>query len=802
MVKRVLLLLSCVVCLQMVTAQSMSDAQIFDFVKNEQKKGTDERDIAAKLIQKGVSPGRIRDIKEKYEREAGLVADADAIVEDVNQEIRLRTQGTPKDSISAQKSQLEVPAVFGRSIFNNELLTFESSKNMPTPSDYILGAGDVVIIDIWGASQKFIETTISPDGKIVLDKVGPLHIAGKTVEAANEYLKSVLENVYTESNVNLSLGTTRSIVVQVFGEVVTPGNYTLSALSTAFNALYAAGGISDIGTLRSINVFRNGKNIAEIDVYDYIFNGTTTGNIRLQDNDVISVGTYNAIVNVQGKVKRPMLYELNENETLSSALNYSGGFAGDAYSEKIRVVRKNGREYSLFTVDRKDMGTFVMHDGDCIQVDSIIPRFSNMVEITGAVFYPGQYQFDENVNTVSELIDVAGGVREDAFLNRAVLHHRNYDNTIEAKAVDVQGIMNGTVADVALRNNDVLFVPSSSDMKGEQVIVVNGEVNFPGKYQFAENSTIEDVILRAGGLTRAASVAKVDVSRQYYNPAAKEESDTLVHTFTFDVKDGFVVDGNADFVLEPFDQVNVRRSPVYEEISNVQVRGAILFQGTYALQSNNVRLSEIIKQAGGFSNKAYIKGVSLLRKATKEDLEQRELLQNLSNIELYEDMLGNSNIDFTLMDSLLRIKMGGDSDSYNVAVDVEKAMENPGSEYDVVLRDGDIIIVPEYNSTVKIRGEVKYPAVLNWRKGKSLKWYIKHAGGFSSKAKKNGIYVINMNGSVEQLSRMSRKVEPGSEIVVPRRKERRSMTTGEIVTIGTSTASLATMIVTLVNLLK
>ena len=802
MVKRVLLLLSCVVCLQMVTAQSMSDAQIFDFVQNEQKKGTDERDIAAKLIQKGVSPGRIRDIKEKYEREAGLVADADAIVEDVNQEIRLRTQGPPKDSTSAQKSQLEVPAVFGRSIFNNELLTFESSKNMPTPSDYILGAGDVVIIDIWGASQKFIETTISPDGKIVLDKVGPLHIAGKTVEAANEYLKSVLENVYTESNVNLSLGTTRSIVVQVFGEVVTPGNYTLSALSTAFNALYAAGGISDIGTLRSINVFRNGKNIAEIDVYDYIFNGTTTGNIRLQDNDVISVGTYNAIVNVQGKVKRPMLYELNENETLSSALNYSGGFAGDAYSEKIRVVRKNGREYSLFTVDRKDMGTFVMHDGDCIQVDSIIPRFSNMVEITGAVFYPGQYQFDENVNTVSELIDVAGGVREDAFLNRAVLHHRNYDNTIEAKAVDVQGIMNGTVADVALRNNDILFVPSSSDMKGEQVIVVNGEVNFPGKYQFAENSTIEDVILRAGGLTRAASVAKVDVSRQYYNPAAKEESDTLVHTFTFDVKDGFVVDGNADFVLEPFDQVNVRRSPVYEEISNVQVRGAILFQGTYALQSNNVRLSEIIKQAGGFSNKAYIKGVSLLRKATKEDLEQRELLQNLSNIELYEDMLGNSNIDFTLMDSLLRIKMGGDSDNYHVAVDVEKAMENPGSEYDVVLRDGDIILVPEYNSTVKIRGEVKYPAALNWRKGKSLKWYIKHAGGFSNKAKKNGIYVINMNGSVEQLSRMSRKVEPGSEIVVPRRKERRSMTAGEIVTIGTSTASLATMIVTLVNLLK
>lgn len=796
------MLLSCVLCFQLVFAQSMSDIQIMDFVKTEQEKGTDERAIAAKLFQEGVSPDRIRDIKRKYENELLLSDKSGAIEGKGEQNARLRSQEAEEKTPSAQMPLQEVSGVFGRSIFNNELLTFESSRNMPTPSDYVLGAGDVVIIDIWGASQKFIETTISPDGKIVLDQVGPLHIAGKTVEAANGYLKSVLENVYTESNVNLSLGTTRSIVVQVLGEVVTPGNYTLSALSTAFNALYAAGGISELGTLRSINVFRNGKNIAKIDVYDYIFNGATTGNVRLQDNDVISVGTYDAIVDVQGKVKRPMMYELKENETLSSSLNYAGGFAGDAYSEKIRVVRKTGREYSLFTVDRKDVGSFVMHDGDCIYVDSIIPRFSNMVEITGAVFYPGQYQFGEDINTVSELIGIAGGVREDAFLNRAVLHHRNNNKTIEAQSVDVKGILDGTVADVDLRNNDVLFIPSESDMRGEETVTVMGEVNFPGEYAFAENTTIEDAVLRAGGLTRAASVAKVDVFRQLCNPKAMTESDSVVKSFSFSLKDGFVVDGAADFVLEPFDEVYVRRSPAYDEMSSVRVNGAVLFQGTYALQSKNVRLSDVVKQAGGLSGSAYVQGASLKRKATDEELVQNELLQTLSNVEFYENIIENStNVDFALVDSILGMR-SDNSDMMSVAIDLQKAMENPGSHYDIVLRDGDVLTVPEYTSTVKVQGEVKYPTAISWKKGKSVKYYINHAGGFRRSAKKNGIYIIKMNGSIESVSRCSRKVEPGSEIVVTRNKIRRNLTTGEIMTIGTSAVSLATMLVTLMNILS
>lgn len=808
MAKRILSLLFFVLCIQFAAAQTMSDEQIMNFVLTEQEKGTDQRVIATKLLQKGISPDRIRELKKKREND-NLLMGASNLDDKKTLDSRMRE----KNEISQNEEELEsveetlielyeAPTVFGRNIFNNKLLTFETSYNIPIPSDYILGAGDVVIIDIWGASQNTIEAEISPEGKIVVDGVGPLQLAGKNVNEANRYVCDVLGKLYAESNISLSVGTTRSIVVQVLGEVVAPGSYTMNALSTAFNALYAAGGISDYGTLRSINVYRGGKSIATIDVYDYIFNGNVDGNVHLQDNDVISVGAYDAIVNVQGKVKRPMLYEMKENENLLSLVKFSGGFTGDAYSEKLRVVRKSGREYSLFTVEKKNMATFNMCDGDVVYVDSVIPRFSNMVEVNGAVFFPGQYQFGDGINCVAELIEAAGGVREDAFLNRAVLHHRNPDNTIEAMAVDVQGILNGTSSDIQLRNNDVLFIPSSSDMKGEQIVVVNGEVNFPGEYKYAQNTTIEDIILQAGGLTRAASMAKVDVYRQLYDPQAITECDTLVQKYTFEIKDGFVVDGNAGFVLEPFDEVNIRRSPLFDKINNVQMRGAVIFQGTYALQAKNIRLSDIVKQAGGLSNSAYVKGASLLRKATKEDKEQREMLQNLSNIEFYENMLDDDkDVDFTILDSIMKIKMG-EGDYYPVAIDLEKAVKNPGSEYDVVLRDGDIINVPEYTSTIKVSGEVKYPTALNWQKGKSANWYIKHAGGFANKAKRNGIYVINMNGSVEQISRYSKDIEPGCEIVVPRKKIRRTMSTAEVVTIGTSAASLATMVVTLINLLK
>ena len=816
MAKKILLLLSFVFCLQFVVAQTMSDEQIIQFVISEQEKGTSQNAIATKLVQRGVSPNRLLELKNKFESNGSLLGDASAIKNvsrsRVNDEKNKENQSqetakTADNQKKADKVEAPKPAspgkpkVFGRNIFNNKLLTFAPYLDVPTPADYVLGAKDFVFIDVWGASQNMIEAEISPDGTIVIEGVGPLHLAGKTVKAANEYLKEVLGNVYAGSDINLSVGKTRSIIVQVVGEVVAPGTYTMSALSTAYNALYAAGGITDIGTLRAINVFRNGKKVATIDVYDYIFNGKIDSTVRLQDNDVISVGAYDAIVNIQGKTKRPMMYEMKANETLSKLVQFSGGFAGDAYSEKVRVVRKSGREYSLFTVDRKNMNAFTMCDGDSVYVDSIISRFSNMIEIKGAVFFPGQYQYGEDINTVSELIAAAGGVREDAFLNRAVLHHRNLDNTIEAKAVDVNGIINGTSDDVALRNNDILFIPSESDMRGNQTVTVGGEVNMPGVYKFAENTTIEDVILQAGGLTRAASMAKVDIFRQRHDPYALEEAETTTETYCFEIKDGFVVDGEKGFVLMPFDEVYVRRSPYHREIQNVEIKGAVNFEGEYALSSKNYRISDLVNAAGGLSNQAYAKGAYLFREITEEELVQRELLQTLSHVELYEEILrSDRSTNMAVLDSLYNAKINA-GNMYPVAIDLEKAVNNPGSDDDMILRAGDVITVPEYTSTIKIKGEVKYPTTVNWQKGKSLRYYIDHAGGFGNMAKKRGVYVINMNGTVNKISRCSKKaIQPGSEIVIPR-KPARKMSTSEIMAIGTSAISLSTMIVTLVNLI-
>lgn len=826
--RKIIFFLSILFCFQSTIAQVMSDKQIVEFIVNEQKKGVNQRAIAAKLMQRGVSADRLRKIKDDYNAENSLMGADGAMTETTVDRIDRQRQedafqvgrdlhnATREERVDAYEMELNgfvidsakisvdnnAERVFGRDIFNNELLTFEPAMNIPTPADYVLGAGDQVIIDIWGASQTLIEDVISPDGYVVVEGVGPVYLAGKNVEAANAYLKSVLGNIYAESKVSLTVGKLRSIQIQVVGEVKAPGNYTLSSLSTVFNALYAAGGIGNLGTLRAIKVYRGSKEVAVIDVYDFIFNGSLKGNIRLQDNDVVSVGTYDALVSVEGQVKRPMMYELKNSETLSSLVNYSGGFSNMAYTGKMRVTRKSGKEYSLFTVGKNDMGTFVMNDGDEVYIDSVIPRFSNMVEVMGAVFYPGQYQLGNDVNSVRELLEVAGGLREDAFLNRAVLHHRNYDNTIEAQSLDLKAILDGTAPDMALRNNDVLFVPSRSDMEGKKTLVIKGQVRFPGIYKFAENTTIEDLVLQAGGLTRVASTAKIDVYRKLYDPAAMESSDKSTEKFSFGLKDGFVVDGGENFILQPYDEVYVHRSPVSREIRSVSIDGAVNFAGHYAMLSKNYRLSELLEAAGGVSKSAYIKGAYMKRRMTEEEIAQRDIMRNNAQLALYEEILrSEKDVNLAVLDSIYKGKFN-EENYYPLAIDLEKAMEEPGGEFDVVLREGDMITVPEFNSTVRISGEVMHPVAVNWQKGKNLGYYIEHAGGYANKAKKKGVYVINMNGNVEKISRFSKKaIQPGCEIVVPRKGDR-GLSTAEIATLGTAGMSITTLIIALINLLK
>lgn len=842
--KKIFILSAFVLLVQFAFAQQgLTDEQIIDYVMMEQQRGSDQKTIAAKLIQKGVTVDRLRRIREKYNAQGTLPGAVDLLGTEMKtnrsrtkeaqaKDNKIRRQGNlvrstrevnavgamssadrqmmleeemeflDIDSVLYYKNLFkdEIP-VFGRDIFNNEMLTFEPAMNVPIPANYVLGGGDQVIIDIWGASQAIVDEEISPDGYVVVEGYGPVRLAGKTIAEANEYVKGILSEIYSGSQISLTVGTIRSIQAQVMGEVTTPGTYTLSALSTAFNAVYAAGGISKFGTMRAIKVYRDGKLISTIDLYDYIFKGDTKGNVRLQDDDVIIVGAYDAIVNIQGKVKRPMFYEMRKDENLSTLVEYSGGFSGDAYKNNLRVIRKSGREYSIHTVGKEELSSFALHDGDSVFVDSVIPRFSNMVEINGAVFYPGQYEYGKKIKTVRELIDAAGGVREDAFLNRAVLHHHNYDNTISAQSINIAGILDGTVADVELRSNDVVFVPSESEMRGDETIKIGGEVRFPGTYKYAENTTVEDLVLQAGGLTRAASLVKVDVFRQLYDPKAVKESDQTSETFSFELKDGFMVGGDNNFTLKPFDEVYIRKSPIYTETQNVSIKGAVNFAGEYAMVSKNYRLSDLVESAGGLSITAHPKGAYLYRKLTEDELEQREILQVNSQIQLYEERLKSGNANIAVLDSLNKLKLNL-GEYYPVAINLEEALNNPEGSDNLILRDGDIVSVPEYSSTVKISGEVRHPISITWEKGKKLSYYIKHAGGYSDAAKKSGVYAVYMNGSVEKISKTSSKsIEPGCEIIVPRKNDRR-WTPAEIMSVSTSSISIVSMLVTLINVLK
>ena len=840
MIRKILFTIALSFSLQWVTAQTVSDDQVVKIIMTEKERGADETEIARKLLQQGATPAQIRRIKEKYEQEQtglGAVdltgkgeknnrlrnvkskeenfvvskedkADAPKLQKDKIKETQKEMQKNMAfldlDSVVYYNNLLKKKTeVFGRNLFNNELLTFEPAMNIPAPADYVLGAGDQVIIDVWGASQQTFDNVISPEGFIVVEGVGRIKLAGLTLSEADKQVNRILNDYYNGSSIALSIGETRNVKVEIVGEVVAPGSYTLSAFSTLFNALYMAGGISELGSLREINVYRNGKSVSKIDVYDYIINGNNVGNIRLQDNDLVVVGPYNAIVNIQGKVKRPMMYEMKKEESLAKLLSYTGGLTGDAYDKNIRVIRKSGREYSIHTIAKSDFSAFNLVDGDSIYVDSIVPRFSNMVEVKGAVFHPGMYQIDGGIRTVLDLIEAADGLCEDAFLARAVMHRRKADRRLEVLAVNLEGILDGTSPDVELRKEDVLFIPSMNEMRGQETMKISGEVNYPGIYEYADNTTLEDFVLQAGGLTNVASTAKIDVYRRIYNPKSLEGGDTITEVYCFALKDGFVIDGTPGFELKPFDEVHVRKSPVNNLIKSVTVDGAVNFKGDYAMHSHGYRLSDLINDAGGFATSSYPQGARLYRKMSLEEKMQRENMIKQSQKQIYEDALrSDKTFDMAISDSLINLNATF-GDAYLLDIDLKNAVENPGSYADIVLREGDKLIVPEYAATVKISGEVRFPVTVTYHEGKKMNYYIKHAGGYADRAKKNSVYAIYMNGGVKKISKLSSKdIQPGMEIVVPTKNLKKKMSTAEIVTIGSASASIATMIVTIVNLLK
>ena len=829
---------------------SMTDDQVIRFVLKEHEAGTDEKQIVTKLMQRGVDIQQIRRVKkiaERQKKEAGLGVVQDETMTKANDRTRKnniekkatemtnqRIQGervwkhtydeddddflqmqmelgglVPVDSIAMlekilEERKKEKQKVFGRDIFDREDLSFEPSMNVASPQNYVLGPGDAVYIDIYGASAKQIESSVSPDGYVNIDGFGPVKVSGLTVAQANAHLRQTLGNRYQSSKVMLTLGETRSITVNVMGEVNAPSTITLPAFATVFHALYIAKGISDIGTLRNIKVYRNNKLVSTVDVYDYILNGKQTGNIRLADNDFIVVEPYDCMVNIGGKVKRPMYYEMKKDESIGTLLKYSGGFTGDAYTKSVRVVRKTGRQYSVFNVSEFDMDTFHVADGDSVSIDSILNRYENTVELKGAVFRKGMYQIGGNITTVRSLIDAAEGVTEEAFLNRAVMHRMKGDRTLEVLSIDLQGILNGTLPDIPLRENDVLFVPTKQEAQTERTITIHGEVMYPGIYQYADNESLEDLILQAGGLKENASTVKVDVARRVSNPKALAADSVIAHTFSFELKDGFVVDGEPGFTLMPFDEVYVRQSPGYSKQQNVTIDGEVMFRGTYTLSKKNQRLSDLIKMAGGVNDRAFTQGARLERRYTlQERLRAEEVLKKARedieySIQEQASRTGNANlINMSSTEHLQKYQVG---DTYPVGIELDKALANPGGMEDIVLREGDRIYVPQYDATVKINGEVLYPNTVGYVKGKSVSYYIDQAGGFSAKAKKRNTYIIYMNGTVAKVGHNTKPL-PGCEIVVPSKSMIRTPL-AETLSVATSLGSLAAIVATLASLLK
>ena len=820
-----------------IQAQSMTDEQVMQFVMKEREAGTSQSQIVTKLMQNGVNIQQIRRIRDKYNRQiqkSGLGMAADKAVNDASKRMRENNGEEKSKSIvySDASSKIEnassyrhtydendddylmmqqelgsiLPTdtaelvkqlmeernknkkkVFGRDVFNRKDLTFEPNMNIATPQNYRLGPGDAVIIDIYGASQQTFTETVSPDGEVTIEGYGPVQLSGLTVAQANARLRSTLGARYSSSKIKLTVGQTKTMMVNVMGEVKAPGTYTLSAFASVFHALYMAGGTNDLGTLRNIKVFRNNKLVTTVDIYDYMLNGKLTGNVRLADNDVIIVGPYDCLVNITGKIKRPMFYEMKKNESIASLLKYAGSFTGDAYTKAVRVFRKTGREYSVYNVEEFDMSNFRIADGDSVSVDSILPRYTNTVEVKGAVFRPGMYQIDQNINSVGTLLQRAEGVKEDAFTVHAVMHRMKPDRTLEVIPVDVEGILNGTVADIPLKENDVLFIPTKAEMQVERTITIHGEVNYPGVYKYADNETLEDFVLQAGGLKETASTVKVDVARRISNPAAITTDSVIARTYSFSLKDGFIIDGTSGFTLMPFDEVYVRRSPGYYKQQNIKVEGQVMFAGTYTLSQKNERLSDAIKKAGGVTDLAYIKGARLERRITPDERLRMQTVLRMAQAQKGE----KDSLDIN------KLNLG---DTYYVGIELDKAMMNPGGDDDLVLREGDRIIVPEYNGTVKISGDVMFPNTVAFDKNKDVKYYINEAGGWGNRAKKSHTYIIYMNGKVARVGYKT-KVRPGCEIVVPS-KPKRSSSISEWLAIGTSVASFATVIATFANILK
>lgn len=791
----------------------VSDGQVVRSAASQKRAGASEAQIANQLLQQGATPQQLQRLRGQYANQINKAGMGNAVDNGLREAVdRSRTNTEVGDNSAMQlaggndayvegggdegddgsrassRTRRSSRQVFGRNIFNNPNLTFAPNMNIATPQNYVLGPGDVLVVDIYGGSQESQRLTVSPEGDVYVPEFGPIQVSGLQIRAAQNRIRQRLGRFFQSSDIRITLGQTRSIQVNVLGEVRVPGTYTLSSLSTVYHALYRAGGISNLGTLRNIKLYRQGKLVTVVDVYEFIFNGRLAGNVPLQDNDVIQVDTYDCMVNITGYVKRPMFYELRSTESISTLLKYCGGFTSDAHKQTVRVNRNAEKMKNVFNIDEFDFSSFKLRDGDSVSVEAISDLYENMVEINGAVARPGMYQLGEKVFSVKSLLERAEGLTPEAMTNRAVLRRLKPNRTQEVLSVDLEGIMNGTEADIQLQNEDILFIPTIPEHQYSRTITILGEVVFPGPYEYADSMTLENFILQAGGLTYAASTAKVDVSRQYHDPNATNAGMDLKKTFSFTIDENFNFSNDKNFKLEPFDIVQVRRSPTYQDPITVSVDGEVMFRGSYTMERKNMRLTDLVKAAGGIVEGADIRGARLMRKMSDD-----EKARIRSIIRMARQSSDGSGDSISLQKLALQT-------TYPVGIHLDEALKEPGTTKDIELMDGDELIVPRFNHTVRISGDVYMPNTVAYEEGKGYKYYIEQAGGFGDRAKKKNTYVVYQNGTMAVASKA--KIEPGCEVIVPTKAKKDGNQLTQWLGIGTSMASLATMFVSVANLLK
>ena len=813
--KKLLIIAAAVLAFATPLAAQMSDEQVVQYVKNAAAEGKSESQIGKELLSRGVTEAQAERIKAQYENQlngdatsaTGLSGTGQYGRRDSrnDQDIQIFDQGYGKnpgqgsgaeygtdqnvDVNNVLQSVIDNNFIYGHDIFGGRSnVTFEPNENQATPSNYVLGPGDELIIEVWGMNEATIVQTISPEGRISISQVGPIQLSGKTIAEATKLIRSKLAAKYAgitsgaNSNVSVSLGKIRTIQVNVMGMVNTPGTYRLSPFTTVFHALYRAGGITDNGSLRSVKVVRAGETVADVDIYDYLFSGNANIDMALKEGDVVIVPPYNELVKISGGVKRPMTYELKGGETLAELVEYAGGFASNAYRKDVNIVRNTGFEKELITVSSDKFASCVLSDGDEVTVGSNLERYANRVEVKGFVFRPGEYELGGSIATVRQLIEVAGGLTEDAFLDRAVILRELPDLSLETIAVNLKAIYDGACDDVLLRKNDVLTISGIHELQSRGTVTINGLVSNPGTFDFAEGTTLEDLILKAGGLQEGASTARVDIARRIYDPDSLTYSDTLGLAYSFPISEGLAIVGADSFVLQPYDVVSVRRSPGFRPQKFITVDGCVVFPGQYVIVNENERLSDVIERAGGLTNMANPKGVMIVRQ--RKSAEDKQILSE--SLDKFQNEIDTLKVEV--------------KDYYNIAVDLNEVLAHKGTEADLVLQEDDRIVVPEFVNTVQISGEVMSPNSVVYKPGRTVAYYINDAGGYTENARRSKVYVLYQNGRAAVNRLNNAKVEPGCTIVVPTKPEKRPLTTSDVLATASVASSLTSVVAMLIRL--